>query len=384
MGAAHVRDAGRLGPGSPGHAGLRHRRRAAPRRSPTASARTPPPRPRRWSTRRDVDAVVVASPGPTHAELALACLAAGKPVAVREAAGVTADEARGASSTRRSRWAAGWCRSASCDVSTPASVELRERPSRRLASARPASCTASTATRSHIRASTDGRRPGDRLDDPRARQRAAGCSTTRSWASASSRRSLDGLAATRSCATRVRAAGGVVTVEVFVNAGYGYDVRVRGRRHGRHRIAGAAHAGGACRIAGSAAARSGATSWRGSSSPTGSSWLRGPRRRRPVRSSARARGTAMSPTSSRLQAYAPWPRASAKPSTCPSAPACTHDLHLGGVRRDGVHRAAAAGAGRADPCGGVRCRDLGLDRQGPAALAATGATFTSMTGYVDR
>lgn len=42
----------------------------------------------------DVDAVVVASPDPTHAELALACIAAGKPALVEKPLGATEAEAR--------------------------------------------------------------------------------------------------------------------------------------------------------------------------------------------------------------------------------------------------------------------------------------------------
>ena len=49
-----------------------------------------------------------------------------------------------------------------------------------------------------------------------------------------------------------------------------------------------------------------------------------------------------------------------------------------------VYRPALRRARGADPRPGLRRGDLGLDEKDIAALAATGARFTSMTGYVER
>ena len=58
-------------------------------------------------------------------------------------------------------------------------------------------------------------------------------------------------------------------------------------------------------------------------------------------------------------------------------------LHPGRLRGDGVPRPAADRTGPADRRGRLRRRDLGLDRQDVEALAATGAMFSSMTGYIE-
>ena len=49
---------------------------------------------------------------------------------------------------------------------------------------------------------------------------------------------------------------------------------------------------------------------------------------------------------------------------------------------DGVHRLAALGTDPPDRRTRLRRRDLGLDQQDIDALVATGATFSSMTGYI--
>jgi myo-inositol 2-dehydrogenase/D-chiro-inositol 1-dehydrogenase len=67
----------------------------------------------------DVDAVLVTSWGPTHAEHVLGAIAAGKPVFCEKPLATTPGTVCG-SSRPSGRTAAGWCRSASCAASTPA------------------------------------------------------------------------------------------------------------------------------------------------------------------------------------------------------------------------------------------------------------------------
>ncbi|CAM5450728.1 inositol 2-dehydrogenase [Streptomyces purpurascens] len=66
----------------------------------------------------DVDAVLVTSWGPTHAEHVLNAIAAGKPVFCEKPLATTARTVCG-SSRPSGRTAAGWCRSGSCAASTP-------------------------------------------------------------------------------------------------------------------------------------------------------------------------------------------------------------------------------------------------------------------------
>ena len=94
-----------------------------------------------------VDAIIIASHDSTHAELALAAIAAGKPVLCEKPLAPTRGGMRARGGRRAScgrRPACRWCRSVSCGASTPGYVRLKEA----LAAGRvgpPCWCTASAA-----------------------------------------------------------------------------------------------------------------------------------------------------------------------------------------------------------------------------------------------
>ena len=93
IGADHVRRLSSAGLGGAGHRGLRRgdRRRAEDVAGTWAPSRTPPGH--GLVDAEDVDAVVIASSGPPHAEQVLACIDAGKPVLCEKPLATTGEDA---------------------------------------------------------------------------------------------------------------------------------------------------------------------------------------------------------------------------------------------------------------------------------------------------
>ena len=91
MGTSHVRTLASWVPGARVTCGVRRRRGRAPRRSPPRSAPTSPTSAEALIASADVDAVLIAAPDPLHEELALACLAAGKPTLCEKPLATTVD-----------------------------------------------------------------------------------------------------------------------------------------------------------------------------------------------------------------------------------------------------------------------------------------------------
>ena len=93
IGADHVRRLSSAGVGGGGH---RRSSTWRPSGRRTWPGRWAPPRTPAWTglvDAADVDAVVIASPGPLHAEQVLACIAAGKPVLCEKPLATTGEDA---------------------------------------------------------------------------------------------------------------------------------------------------------------------------------------------------------------------------------------------------------------------------------------------------